>query len=273
MTTSSLLQTHHGISCTDIEQTKKVLRAIGFTSHQPGAPEPLTYRNVDDDYIGQITAAVLGDIYHTHYVENPVTGQQIDLIEISTDALSPRDWSDPAQGDLIIGIQVDDPTAAFTAMQAADDRATYSAPVPVASEQGIMFDWRDGQRSILTTAEPFAIVHYSSSDFPTARRFYEEVLDIRVEKVSDARYRLKDIGGRVDLLVSPTTRRLEFSKWGKHYAGANHFRLIEQDIERITRRFEETQLGGFVIPPMGAFAFLHGPTGETIETFDRNFDS
>ena len=37
----SLVQIHHGISCTDIEATKRVLRAIGFTDHQPGAPEPL----------------------------------------------------------------------------------------------------------------------------------------------------------------------------------------------------------------------------------------
>lgn len=270
MTTTGPLQTHHGISCTDIAQTKKVLRTIGFTDHQPGAPEPLTYRNVDDDYIGQITAGVLGDIYHTHYVENPVTGQQIDLIEISPEALSPRDWTDPAQGDLIIGIQVDDPDEAYQKMQAADETARYSTPEPLESEDGIVFDWRDGQRSILTTREPFALVHYANDTFPTARRFFEEVLDIRVEQIGDNRYRLNDIGGRVELLVSDTTRTLDFAQWGKHYPGANHFRLIKQDIERITRRFEETQLGGFIIPPMGGFAFLYGPTGETIETFDRS---
>ena len=271
MTIATLLQTHHGISCTDIAQTKKVLRRIGFTDHQPGAPEPLTYRNVEDDYIGQITASVLGDVYHTHYVENPTTGQQIDLIEISPAALSPRDWSDPAQGDLIIGIQVDDPLAAYAEMQAADQQTTYSPPTPIDSEHGIVFDWRDGQRSILTTQEPFALVHYSRSDFPTARRFFEEVLDIRVEPIDADRYRLKDIGGRVELLVSDATRALDFATFGKHYPGANHFRLVQQDIERITRKFEETRLGGFIIPPMGAFAFLYGPTGETIETFDRAF--
>jgi hypothetical protein len=272
MTTNKLLQTHHGISCTDIEQTKRVLRRIGFTDHQPGAPEPLTYRNVDDDHIGQITAGVLGNIYHTHYVENPATGQQIDLIEISAEALSSRDWTDPAQGDLIIGIQVDDPADAYQKMQAADAETTYSNPQPIASEDGIVFDWRDAQRSILTTSEPFALVHYARSNFPTTRRFFEEVLDIRVEEIGEDRYRLMDIGGRVELLVSDTTRVLDFSEWGKHYPGANHFRLIQQDIERITRRFEETQLGGFIIPPMGGFAFVYGPTGETIETFDRSIE-
>lgn len=275
MTTFSLVQTHHGISCTDIEQTKAVLRTIGFTSHQPGVPEPLTFRNIDDDFIGQVTAPVLGDIYHTHYVENPVTGQQIDLIEISSDALKTRDWRDPAQGDLIIGIQVEDPDTAYAAMCAADRDTAYSEPTRLQAENGLLFDWRDGQRSILTTQAPFAVLHYSEHDFPLARRFYEEVLDIAVAQIGESpdgnTFRLQDIGGRVDVKVSATTPVLDFAEFGKRYPGANHFRLINQDIERIARKIEETGLGGFIIPPANGFAFLRGPAGEAIETFDQAF--
>ena len=73
----AMVQTHHGISCSDINATKQVLRTLGFTEFQPGAPEPLIYKNRPDDPIGTVTAPVLGDEYHTHYVENPDTGQQI----------------------------------------------------------------------------------------------------------------------------------------------------------------------------------------------------
>lgn len=275
MTTFSLVQTHHGISCTDIARTKAVLRAIGFTDHQPGAPEPLTFRNTDDDFIGQVTAPVLGDIYHTHYVENPSTGQQIDLIEISAEALRPRDWTDPAQGDLIIGIQVDDPQSAYAAMCAADAGESYGEPSALVAEHGLIFDWRDGQRSILTTDAPFAVLHYSERDFPRARRFFEEVLEIEVNEIEtsagETRYRLEDIGGRVDVVVSANTRVLDFAEFGKRYPGANHFRLINQDIDRIGHKIEETGLGGFIIPPANGFAFLHGAAGEAIETFDVAF--
>lgn len=103
-----MVQTHHGISCSDIDQTKKVLTTLGFDGHQPGAPEPLIYRNLPDDPIGTVTAPVLGDEYHTHYVENSKTSQQIDLIEIQPAGLVPRPCEAPAQGDLVIGFPVDD---------------------------------------------------------------------------------------------------------------------------------------------------------------------
>jgi hypothetical protein len=277
VTSFSLVQTHHGISCTDIELTKSVLRTIGFTAHQPGAQEPLTYRNIDGDIVGQVTAPVLGDIYHTHYVENPDTGQQIDLIEISADALKTRDWQDPAQGDLIIGIQVDNPHSAYAAMSEADSSQSFGPITELGDGGGLLFDWCDGQRSILTTAPPFAVLHYNDQGFPQARRFFEEVLEIDVRELDSSatgtRYQLEGLGGRVDVLVSPDTRMLNFSEFGKRYPGANHFRLINQDIDRITRKIDETGLGGFIIPPANGFAFLRGPAGEAIETFDQNFGS
>ncbi len=266
-----LRQIHHGISCTDIARTKAVLRTIGFTEHQPGAPEPLVFKYHSDDFIGQVTAPVLGDEYHTHYVENPVTGQQIDLIEIQPAGLKPRSWVHPAQGDLIIGIQVPHPMQAFAAMQDADPGCEYTQPQPWDSNGAIVFDWRDGQRSVLTTDEPFAILHYAPEHFAKARQFFESVLDVPVTEMSSSTYRLEGIQGRLELAVTPEARALDFADWGKRYPGANHFRLIERDIEGIGQAMQKTGLGGYIIPPSNGFAFLSGPSGEAIETFDRGF--
>jgi hypothetical protein len=273
----NLIQTHHGISCSDIVATKKVLRAIGFCDTQPGAPEPLVFKNEKSDHIGQLTAAVLGDEYHTHYVENPATHHQIDLIEIQEAALVPRPCTSPAQGDLVIAFSSEDPLETYCAMVANDDPDNFSEPVDVPEEDGIRFVWRDGQHSMITRQDsPFAIVHYSLEDFPRVRKFYEYVLEIPILEVDinkdgSGQYRLHDIGARMDLEVRRDIKRLDLRAWGKHYPAANHFRLIERDIPRIAARLEETGLGGWVIPPEGPFAFIFGPTSETIEIFDKGF--
>jgi len=271
----AIIQTHHGIHCSDIDATKRVLRVLGFTGHQPGAPEPLVFRNVAGDHIGQVTAPVLGDEYATHYVENPDIPHQIDLIQIRPEALTPRLWSEPAQGDLVIGIPVAEPMAAYRAMQAADPGCAYSEPVEVPEENGIRFVWRDGQHTILTrNPAPFAIVHYNSRDWPSMRAFFSEVLEVPVHDLPSRgdgvdRYRLDAcIGGRLDIEVRPTTPRLDFRAWGKHYPAANHFRLLERDITKIATTIRETGRGGFVIPPENGFVFIHGPVSETIEMFD-----
>ena len=274
---SNLIQTHHGISCSDIVATKKVLRAIGFCDTQPGAPEPLVFKNEKSDHIGQLTAAVLGDEYHTHYVENPATHHQIDLIEIQEAALVPRPCTSPAQGDLVIAFSSEDPLETYRAMVANDDPDNFSEPVDVPEEDGIRFVWRDGQHSMITRQDsPFAIVHYSLEDFPRVRKFYEyvlqiPVLEVYINKNGSGRYRLHGISGRIDLEVRRDIKRLDLRAWGKHYPAANHFRLMERDIPRIAARLEETGLGGWVIPPEGPFAFIFGPTSETIEIFDKGF--
>ena len=155
--------------------------------------------------------------------------------------------------------------------QAADPYCRYAHPVTLEEEAGILFDWRDGQRTILTTREPFAWLHYSPDDAKDARRFYEEVLSVPWEEIAPDRYRLVGIDGRVEVVVTPEARRLDFAEYGKRYPGANHFRLIKRDFASIEQGLEATGLGGYVIPPMGAFMFVHGPTGETIEMFDKSF--
>ncbi len=271
----AILQAHHGIHSSDIEATKRVLRVLGFTDFQPGAPEPLVFRNVPEDYIGQVTSAVLGDEYHTHYVENPDIPQQIDLIQIRPEALTPRLWDQPVQGDLIMAIPVEDPLAARAAMQAADPLCVYGPAIEVLEENGICFRWRDGQHTILTrNPEPFAIVHYNSVDWPCMRAFFEDVLDVPVHKLQARgdgveRFRLDaSIGGRLDVEVRSDTPRLDFRAWGKHYPAANHFRLLHRDVARIEQKIRSTGRGGFVIPPANGFVFIHGPVSETIEMFD-----
>lgn len=272
----AILQAHHGIHCSDINATRRVLHTLGFTGVQPGAPEPLTFRNVPEDYIGRVTSAVLGDEYHTHYVENPDIPQQIDLIQIRPEALTPRLWNQPAQGDLVIAIPVNDPLASYAAMQAADPLCVYSQPVEDKDANGIRFTWRDGQHTILTRdPEPFAIVHYSSADWPLMRAFCEEVLDVPVPAQPSRgdgveRFRFDAcIGGRLDVEVRPGTPRLDFRAWGKHYPAANHFRLLHRDVAKIEHTIRESGRGGFVIPPANGFVFIHGPVSETIEMFDR----
>ncbi len=273
----TLVQTHHGISCSDINATKRVLRVLGFTAFQPGAPEPLIYRNTEEDYIGQVTSAVLGDEYHTHYVENPTTRHQVDLIEIMPEAMTPRSWDGIAQGDLVIGFPVDDPMDMYRAMQAADPDWANSEPVDEPHENGIRFTWRDGQVSILTrNTEPFAILHYSAQDWPKARAFYEEVLQVSVQPLEGResgcdRYALTGIKGRMDVEVRATTPRPDFRAWGKHYPAANHFRLIERDVPHIDAKIAAQHALGYLIPPQDGFAFIHGPTSETIEIFDKSF--
>jgi hypothetical protein len=268
-------QTHHGIHVTDIEQTKAVLRKLGYTETQPGAPEPLELRNVPEDPVGQQTAHALGDRYVTHYIENPATGHQIDLIEIGAQWLSPRLTREPMQGDLTMGIHFDDPLAAYETMRANDPRGGYSDPVDCPEEDGIRFFGVEGQEFIFTRhPDPFAIVYYNERYFPTARRFYEDVLGFAIVELDSPRpharrYRLLGVGGRIDFEVRADVAVPDYATMGKHYQAANHFRLLNADLERVAARSAETRLGGFLLGPYpNGFSFMYGPTNETPEVYD-----
>jgi hypothetical protein len=267
-----LVQEHHGISTTNLAALKASLRAVGFTATQPGAPQPLIYRNRVGDPIGQLTAAVLGDHYETHYVENPETGQQIDLIELDAGFTTPRLSARPMQGDLVIGLQAADPRAAYPAMRSADPTAHFGAPLEDEREKGLRFTGRDGQHFVLTSERPFAVLHYSAQDWPAARRFYEEVLRVGVSPRETRapgvrRFGLDGIHGRMDIEVSAETPRMPFGEYGKHYPAANHYRLVGRDVDGIVARLAASGLGGFVLPAFAGFAFVHGPANETIEIF------
>ncbi len=279
---ATLPQTHHGLHVSDIERTKAALRKLGYTNTQPGAPEPLEFRNVEGDPIGQRTAHALGDRYITHYIENPETGHQIDLIQIEPGFIQPRPSREPSQGDLTIGVPVNDPWAAYHTLRDTDGRDTFSEPVECPEEDGIRFYGSDGQDFIFTRrpAAPFAIVHYSSHGFPRAKRFYEEVLGYSVVPIASPvpgadRYRLEGCGGRMELEVRDDVVVPDYAKTAKRYAGANHFRLLNIDMARVsTALAADPSLGGFLLGPFeNGFAFLYGPTNETPECFDMGMFS
>jgi hypothetical protein len=268
-------QAHHGLHVADLARTKAALRAIGYTATQPGAAEPLEFRNVPEDPVGQQTAHALGDRYITHYIENPATGHQIDLIQIEPEFIQQRPSRAPAQGDLTIGVPVPDPWAAYRTLRDTDGREGFSEPVDCPEEDGIRFFGCDGQDFILTRRpDAFATVHYNTSGFPAARRFYEEVLGFGVSEIGShepgvARYRLDGVGGRLELRVADDVAVPDYQVTAKRYAGANHFRLLGIDMQGVATRIAETGLGGFLLGPFpNGFAFLYGPSNETPEAFD-----
>ena len=272
----ALLQIHHGINVSDIERTKKALRAIGYTETQPGAPEPLEFRNVEGDPVGQQTAHALGNRYITHYIENPATGHQIDLIQIEPDALQPRPSVAPPQGDLTIGLHVPDPVAAYNTLRGTDGRETFSDPVDCPEEDGIRFTGCDGAEFIFTRRpDAFAIAHYNTEDFPRTKRFFEEILGFSVLAIASPRpdtkrYALEGCGGRFEFEVSDDVAVPDYQAIAKRYSGANHFRLLNIEMARVSERLAANpELGGFLLGPHeNGFAFLYGPTNETPECFD-----
>lgn len=273
-------QIHHGLHVADLALTKAALRAIGYTLTQPGAEEPIQISNVPADPVGQQTAQVLGDRYITHYIENPATGHQIDLIQIEPPFLRPRPSLAPAQGDLTIGVRVPDPLAAYAAFRAADPRGGFSAPAACHEEDGagegaIRFYGVEGQDFIFTRhADAFAIVHYSAQDFPLARRLFTEGFGFELAQIGSPtpgarRYRVQGAGGRLDIEVRADVARPDFAQSGKRYAAANHFRLLNVDMAGVQQRLTATGLGGFLLGPYpNGFAFAFGRTNETVELYD-----
>lgn len=260
----------------DIERTKRALRAIGYTGTQPDAPEPLEFRNVEGDPVGQQTAHALGDRYITHYIENPTTGHQIDLIEIGPAWIQPRPGRRQAQGDLTIGMPMVDPHASYATLKAAWGGEGFSEPEACPEEDGIRFTGIDGQDFIMTRRpNPFAIIHYNAAEFPKTKRFYEEVLGYTVAPIPSPdpraeRYLLEGCGGRMELEVREDTAVPDYGTLAKRYSAANHFRLLNVDMEHVSKMLAaDPSLGGFLLGPYpNGFCFLYGPTNETPECFD-----
>ena len=272
---SAVPQIHHGLHVADLALTESALRAIGYTQTQPGAADPIEIRNTPEDPVGQQTAHVLGDRYITHFVENPTTGHQIDLIQIDPGFIQPRPSRAPAQGDLTIGVPVADPDAAYRIFRSADPRDGFSEPVPCVDEDGVRFYGVEGQDFIFTRRpDAFAIVYYSERDFPLARRFFEEVIGVRIVEIDPSpagarRYRVMGIGGRLDIEVRADVVTPSYSATGKRYAAANHFRLLNVVMADVQQRMAVGGIGGFLLGPYpNGFAFTFGPSNETVELYD-----
>ncbi len=268
-------QAHHGVTVSDLEAMTAALAAIGFTEIEGGATEPRAYHNETGDAIGQLIAPTLGDAIRTWFVENPASGQQIDLVELTAETTRcARPGDRPAQGDLTIGIATDDPRGAYTAMREAAPGLACSEAAAFPEEQGVALTL-DGQRYVLTRGAPFAYVHYARAGFATAWRFFQRVLGYRLATLStqgtgDERWGLQGGGGRVELVVEEGTPAPP-SGAGKRYVGSNHFRLLHADLEAIAERVASSGSGTWFFPPNEAgFAQIIGPTGEFIELYDRS---
>lgn len=274
MTTET--QAHHGIALSDVAAMTAAIAEIGFTEVEGGATEPRRYRNVAGDAVGQMVAPILGDEIRTWFVGNPATGQQLDLVELTAEAtLVAAPGEAPAQGDLTIGIPAADPEATYATLRAAAPKLPCSDPAPCPSEDGVAFTL-DAQRYILSRKpEPFAYVHYSTRDFPTARRFYEEVLGYRLvalaaHEPAEERFAIEGCGGRIEAVVRADTP-VAAEGTGKRYIGSNHFRLLNADLAAVAERVESSGLGRwFFAPTEAGFSQIMGPTTEFIELYDRS---
>ncbi len=258
---------HHGISVRDLAAWRDAIAVLGFTAIEPGAQTPRHYRNVEGDQIGRYIAWWLGDEIRTHFIENPATGQQIDLVEIASRSLRPRRTDAPLEGDTTIGVPVDDPAAAYEAMRAAAPDLAFGEAVD-AGEDGVGFTV-EGQRMVLMPeGSPWTRVHYGAAGWPKARDFYTGVLGFALRPQSSetgaARFLIEDCGGRVEVEVSEATA-CPGEGDGKMYLGGNHFRLLNPDWEGIESRLTQSGLGSWLWQPRNGFAQIFGPSGESIE--------
>ncbi len=270
-------QAHHGVMVSNLEAMTAAIAAIGFTEVEGGGAEPRRYRNEAGDAIGQMIAPTLGDEIRTWVVGNPTTGQEIDLVELSAEATrEARPGETPAQGDLTIGIATSDPAEAYDALcgALAGSGLACGEAEPLGQEDGVAFTL-DGQRYVLTRGEPFATVHYTRAGFTAAWRFFQRTLGYKLTSLTtqgtgDERWGLRDGGGRVEVVVEEGTP-VAPPETGKRYLGANHFRLLNADLDAIAERVEAS--GGatwFFAPNEAGFAQILGPSGEFIELYDRS---
>ncbi len=260
---------HHGISVRDLASWRAAIAPLGFTLIEPGAETPRHYANVDADPIGRMIAGWLGDEIYTHYIENPATGQQIDLVQISPRSMVERASDAPLQGDTTVGITVRDPQSSYDAMRAASPSLVFSQATAEGEELHFAVD---SQHMVLTTGQAFTHVHYSPEGWTTARRFYEDVLGLPLAVAGDAdgeRYTIPGAAAEVVFIVDPATP-VAAAGSGKKYPGANHFRLFVEGIEDLEGRVAESGLGTWLFPPRGRFAQIYGPTGEFIELYDAS---
>ncbi len=241
-------QTHHGVCVADIDSARTALATLGYTRIQPGAEEPLCYADTTDDQIGRWTCPDLGSPYRTHWVENPATGHQIDLIEIAPNEIRERPTDVPLSGDLTVVVP----------LPCADHAA---ATHVLRTLFGDRYDVVDG-------GPAWATLHLAASDWPASRSFLADVLGVGVRRIADDRYTLEGIGGRIDVAVSTHTPAVP-DGLGKKYAGANHLRMLHRDLSGIARRAAMRDDVRWLIPPDNGFGFIAGPAGETIELFDE----
>ena len=276
---------HHGAHVSTIEGVATALRGAGFTNAVVGGRTE--FRPYEDHPLRDVCRKCgpsYGGEFDSYILENPVSKQQLFLLEVKPDWLVAAPGSQPAQTDLTIVLPVDgDPEEVSARMRALSPSLPFTEAEAPQELNGTSVTI-DGQRFILTRDdEPFAIVHYRTADFPKARAFYEQTLGIRLEELprgdASARYRLANLDARLELEVRDDTPVLDPST-GKRYRGGGYFRITNVDLEAIAARnlpapdrleVATGRTEWFFLPDNGA-GYVYGPLGEMIELFDDAVD-
>ena len=128
---------------------------------------------------------------------------------------------------------------------------------------------------------PFAVVHYSSEDFPSARAFYEETLGLQLEGVpgTEGRYRFAEMDAVLEVEVRDTTPALD-PVTGKRYCGGSYFRMTNVSLSAVAALDlpapevldVATGKAEWFFAPGGGAGYIYGPFGEMIELFDMGVD-
>lgn len=274
---------HHGVNVSDIAGVTEAFRAAGFTLATAGGVDEF---RPDEDHPrrdvclkGQPT---YGEEFDTYLVEHERSHQQLFLIEVKSAWRVDRPGTQPAQTDLTIVVPVEgDPVDVYEKMRARSPAISMTDPVAVPDQEGIAVVI-DGQNYILTSGSiPFAIVHYSSADFPSARAFYEETLGLQLEGVpgTEGRYRFAEMDAVLEVEVRDTTPPVDPAT-GKRYCGGSYFRMTNVSLSAVAALDlpapdvldVATGNAEWFFAPGGGAGYIYGPLGEMIELFDVDVD-
>ena len=274
---------HHGVNVSDIAGVTEAFRAAGFTlATAAGIDEfrPATDNPRRDICLkGQPT---YGGEFDTYLVEHERSHQQLFLIEVKAPWRVAQPGTQPAQTDLTIVVPVEgDPADVYEEMRASSPSIPMTDPVAATDREGIAVTI-DGQNYILTAGSvPFAIVHYSSGDFPAARAFYEKTLGLKLESVpgSPGRYRFAEMEAVLEVEVRDTTPVLDPAT-GKRYCGGSYFRMTNVDLSAVSALglpapdvlAVATGAAEWFFAPGNGAGYIYGPLGEMIELFDVGVD-
>ncbi len=274
---------HHGVNVSDIAGVADAFRVAGFTLATVGGVD--AFRTDEDNPRRDVClkgGPSYGDEFDTYVIEHQRSHQQLFLIEVKPAWRVGRPGSQPAQTDLTIVVPLDDdPADVYREMRAASPTISMTDPVAAPDQKGIAVVI-DGQNYVLTSGStPFAVVHYSSVDFPAARAFYEETLGLQLEGVpgTEGRYRFAEMDAVLELEVSDTTPALEPAT-GKRYCGGSYFRMTNVNLPAVAALDlpapkvlnVATGHAEWFFTPEGGAGYVYGPLGEMIELFDRDVD-
>ena len=274
---------HHGVNVSDIAGVADAFRVAGFTlATVGGIDEFRTDENNPRREVCLKGGPTYGEEFDTYVIEHQSSHQQLFLIEVKPAWRVDRPGRQPAQTDLTIVVPVEgDPADVYQEMRAGSPAISMTDPVTAPDREGIAVVI-DGQNYVLTSGSTaFAVVHYSSEDFPSARAFYEETLGLPLEGVpgTEGRYRFAEMDAVLEVEVRDTTPALD-PVTGKRYCGGSYFRMTNVSLSAVAAlnlpapEVLDVATGNaeWFFAPEGGAGYIYGPLGEMIELFDMGVD-